>query len=60
MTLREDDVELAAKYKETPVFGEIVIFALEDVLEIIVIVVPLENATELEFGIYNVTFADCV
>jgi hypothetical protein len=42
---------LPAKNNDTPVFGVIVTFALEDVLDIIAIVAPTGNATFAFVGI---------
>jgi hypothetical protein len=48
---REEDVVLAAKNIDTPVFGVIVTFALELVLEIREMVVPTVQFTWPLFGI---------
>jgi hypothetical protein len=51
VTLRPADVVLPAKNNDTPVFGVIVTFALEEVVDMIVIVAPIGNATFEVVGI---------
>jgi hypothetical protein len=51
VTLRPADVVLPAKNNDTPVFGVIVTFALEEVLDMISIVAPIGNATFEVVGI---------
>jgi hypothetical protein len=51
VTLRLADVVLPAKNNDTPVFGVMVTFALEDVLDMIAIVAPIGNATFEVVGI---------
>ena len=51
VTFRPADVVLPAKNNDTPVFGVIVTFALEDVLDIIAIDAPIGNATFEVVGI---------
>jgi hypothetical protein len=60
VTFLESLVVLPARNKLTPVFGETVTLALDDVLETIIMVVPLEKATLEVVGIYNITFVFCV
>jgi hypothetical protein len=60
VTFLEALVVLPARNIDTPVFGDTVTLALEDVLETTIMVVPLENATLEVVGIYNITFDDCV
>jgi hypothetical protein len=51
VTLRPADVVLPAKNNDTPVFGVIVTFALEEVVDMIEIVAPIGNATFEVVGI---------
>jgi hypothetical protein len=60
VTLREAEVVLPARYIDTPTFGVTITFALDVVLETIIIVVPLLNDAFEVQGMYKFTFAACV
>jgi hypothetical protein len=51
VTFLPADVVLPAKNNDTPVFGVMVTFALEEVLDMISIVAPIGNATFEVVGI---------